>query len=138
MDLPAYTDALMGRYLNPGIEHRTHQIAMDGSQKLPQRILGTVRDNLAAGRSVDRLATVVSAWMLYLNGRDQTGASHELSDPMAHQLTKAAASGDPIANLLALREIFGDDLPRNETFTAAVRRAHAALFGGVLTALEAS
>ena len=38
------------RYANPAIRHRTWQIAMDGSQKLPQRILGTLADNRAAGR----------------------------------------------------------------------------------------
>ncbi|GIR51069.1 MAG: hypothetical protein CM15mP60_1300 [Alphaproteobacteria bacterium] len=53
-DLPAYCAALMSRYCNPAIQHRTWQIAMDGSQKLPQRILGTLRDNLAAGRMPKR------------------------------------------------------------------------------------
>ncbi len=42
-DLNAYADALLDRYANPAIRHRTWQIAMDGSQKLPQRLLGTLR-----------------------------------------------------------------------------------------------
>ena len=37
-DLAAYASALAARYANPAIRHRTWQIAMDGSQKLPQRI----------------------------------------------------------------------------------------------------
>jgi fructuronate reductase len=37
---------------NPAIRHRTWQIAMDGSQKLPQRILGTITDNLDAGQTL--------------------------------------------------------------------------------------
>jgi fructuronate reductase len=31
------------RYSNPALRHRTWQIAMDGSQKLPQRMLDSVR-----------------------------------------------------------------------------------------------
>lgn len=45
VDLAAYAAALLQRYANPGIRHRTWQICMDGSQKLPQRILGTVQEN---------------------------------------------------------------------------------------------
>ena len=33
--------ALCERFGNPALKHRTWQIAMDGSQKLPQRLLGT-------------------------------------------------------------------------------------------------
>ena len=39
-DLAAYKDALMGRFADPALRHRTVQIAMDGSQKLPYRLLG--------------------------------------------------------------------------------------------------
>jgi len=49
------------RFANPALKHRTWQIAMDGSQKLPQRLLGTIRDRLAAGGSIDRLALGVAA-----------------------------------------------------------------------------
>ena len=41
--------SLVARFRNPALRHRTWQIAMDGTQKLPQRLLGTVRDRLAAG-----------------------------------------------------------------------------------------
>ncbi len=51
VDLGAYAEALMARYRNPAIRHRTWQIAMDGSQKLPQRILGTMAEGLEAGRA---------------------------------------------------------------------------------------
>ena len=42
----------MTRFRNPALPHRTQQIAMDGSQKLPQRLLGTIRDRIAAGAPV--------------------------------------------------------------------------------------
>ena len=47
-DLAGYKRSLLERFANPALKHRTWQIAMDGSQKLPQRLLGTIRDRLAA------------------------------------------------------------------------------------------
>ena len=38
-DLDTYKNELMGRFANPVLRHRTTQIAMDGSQKLPYRLL---------------------------------------------------------------------------------------------------
>src|SRR3546814_7536564 len=36
-DLAAYANALLDRFANPALDHRLIQIAMDGSQKIPQR-----------------------------------------------------------------------------------------------------
>ena len=54
-DLAAYQASLLERFANPAIRHRTAQIAMDGSQKLPQRLLGTIRDQLRAGGPIRHL-----------------------------------------------------------------------------------
>ncbi|MDZ4136050.1 MAG: mannitol dehydrogenase family protein, partial [Paracoccaceae bacterium] len=61
VDLAEYAQALLERYQNPAIAHRTWQIAMDGSQKLPQRILGTRADTHAAGRASPGLTLAVAA-----------------------------------------------------------------------------
>ena len=53
-DLTAYEDELLERFANPALRHRTIQIAMDGSQKLPMRLLGTIRDRRRAGAEPDR------------------------------------------------------------------------------------
>src|SRR6185369_15860514 len=45
-DLAAYGASLLQRFSNPALHHRTWQIAMDGSQKLPQRLLATMQDRL--------------------------------------------------------------------------------------------
>ena len=50
-DVAAYKRALIERFDNPALKHRTWQICMDGSQKLPQRLLGSIRDRLAGGRA---------------------------------------------------------------------------------------
>jgi fructuronate reductase len=115
LDLPAYRASLVDRFANPALAHRTHQIAMDGSQKLPQRLLGTVRDRLAAGAPIHRLALGIAAWLHYLRGRDEAGQAYALEDPLSAQLSAlsdgAAASADPLQrarHLVQLPAVFGD------------------------------
>jgi fructuronate reductase len=125
VDVLAYRDALVERFRNPALPHRTQQIAMDGSQKLPQRLLATARDNLAAGRSIRLTALAVAGWMRYAAGVDETGRTIAVSDPLAAQFADiAAAHRDNPAGLarglLALRAIFGDDLAADPRFVAPV------------------
>jgi Mannitol-1-phosphate/altronate dehydrogenases len=132
-DLQSYKQALVTRFKNPALKHRTAQIAMDGSQKLPQRLLGTIRDRLAKDKSIRRLALGVAAWMRYVTGWDERGAPIEVRDPMAERLRRIADEGgsDPRAiahGLLRVSEVFGDDLPNNPAFTSAVTDALDTLF----------
>ncbi|STM40980.1 mannitol dehydrogenase domain-containing protein [Escherichia coli] len=64
-DLNAYATLLIERFSNPSLRHRTWQIAMDGSQKLPQRLLDPVRLHLQNGGSWRHLALGVAGWMRY-------------------------------------------------------------------------
>ncbi|MDO9637298.1 MAG: mannitol dehydrogenase family protein [Pseudotabrizicola sp.] len=125
VSLPDYAAALRARYANPGIRHRTWQIAMDGSQKLPQRILGTLETNLAAGRPCPGLMLAVAAWMIYVRGTDLAGQPIEVKDPLAPRLRAAATSDDPVGALLALREVFPKDLAAR--LAEPVRAAYADL-----------
>jgi fructuronate reductase len=118
-DLTRYKAALLERFANPALKHRTWQIAMDGSQKLPQRLLGTIRDRLATGQPFDRLALGVAAWMRYVGGVDEQGQPIDVRDPLADRLKTLPDA----ASLLGVREVFGDDLPNNPTFVAAVTEA---------------
>ncbi|WP_419899203.1 mannitol dehydrogenase family protein [Roseomonas sp. USHLN139] len=127
-DLEAYTDALLRRFGNPAIRHRTWQIAMDGSQKLPQRLLSTVRERLAAGLPIPALALAVAAWVRYVGGTDERGAPIDLRDPMAAELRARLDAAGPapaerVAAMLAVEPIFGTDLPANPVFVAAVTTA---------------
>jgi fructuronate reductase len=108
---PAYCAGLLARFANPALAHRTAQIAMDGSQKLPLRILTSIRSNLAQGLPHDRLALVIAAWLNYLRGADETGKSFEPSDPLRASLRAAADAADSGAAARMLFErvaIFGD------------------------------
>jgi len=127
IDLAAYRDALVTRFANPALPHRTQQIAMDGSQKLPQRILATVRENLAEGRSVTLGALAVAGWMRYVSGEDEAGRPIKVSDPLAPRLAAIvqAAGRDPPAiarGLLSVREIFDEDLHNEPRFAEPVAR----------------
>jgi fructuronate reductase len=100
-DLAAYSQSLLQRFSNPALHHRTWQIAMDGSQKLPQRLLGTMRDRLALGLSIDTHALAVAGWMRYVTGLDEQGRKIDVRDPLATGLAAIAATTGPIAARLA-------------------------------------
>jgi len=132
-DLAAYRARLIERFANPALAHRTLQIAMDGSQKIPQRWLGTVRDRLAAGVSIDRLALAVAAWLHFLRGVDEAGQRYSIDDPLAGAL---AALGDDAQALCGFTPVFGE-LGREPRFVAPVAKAMAALrTNGVRATLE--
>ena len=130
-NLPDYTRALFERYSNPAIRHLTWQIAMDGSQKLPQRILGTIAENLAAERASPGLVLAVAAWMLYVGAVDETGQVIDVQDPLAELLKSLSDSGkDAVAKvdaLLSLREIFPESLAINPLFQNALYQAFSSL-----------
>ncbi len=114
-DLPAYQGQVLERFANPHLHHRTLQIAMDGSQKLPQRLLDTIRDRRRAGAEPRAAALGVAAWMRFVSAR-RTDAGRPLSvdDPLAGAIAaRLGGREDPggvVDALLSMTEIFGDDL----------------------------
>jgi fructuronate reductase len=132
-DVAGYKRSLIDRFRNRALKHRTWQIAMDGTQKLPQRLLGTVRDRLARGLTVDRHALGVAAWMRYVAGTDEAGKPIDVRDPLTADLAAIAREAGPVADrlapaLLGVRAVFGDDLPGQPQFRTAVTRALDALY----------
>lgn len=128
-----YARALLARFQNPAIRHRTWQIAMDGSQKLPQRLLGTIRERLKAGAPIDHLALGVAAWMRYVTGTDEKGAEIDVRDPLAAELKRRTDAAGRDASALAgaltgIEAIFGTDLPGETRFTRPVTAHLASLF----------
>ena len=85
-DLAAYSASLLQRFSNPALHHRTWQIAMDGSQKLPQRLLATMQDRLRLGLSIDTHALAVAGWMRYVTAKDEQGRAIDVRDPLAREL----------------------------------------------------
>ena len=127
-DVTAYKRALMERYANPALKHRTWQICMDGSQKLPQRLLGSIRDRLAAGAPITRLVMGVAGWMRYITGTDEQGKPIDVRDPLSARLRAVADQAGLDAERLApalldMREIFSADLAADLRFRGAVTDA---------------
>lgn len=122
-DPAAYRAALSRRYANSALSHRTRQIAMDGSQKLPQRLLAPIRERLAAGKSSPALTLAVAAWIRWQMGEDDDGRTHVVDDPLSEE-TAAIVLGsgrDPrrlAASMLSLSAVFGEDLRREPGFVA--------------------
>ncbi len=109
LDVAAYRRALMARFDNPALQHGTRQIAMDGSQKLPQRLLAPIAARLQAGGSIDALSLAVAAWVRWQGARDDRGEAYVVDDPLAgaiaarlEGLSDAAARVDAIMGLEAV------------------------------------
>ncbi len=125
--LSDYVIELLTRYKNKNIEHLTEQIASDGSQKLPQRLLGTINDNLNLGRSITLLCESVAGWIRYTGGIDESGKSINVSDPMSERLLKIHTSNNKVKVIveeyLAINEIFPTSLKSNIAFKTTLEEA---------------
>ncbi|MDT8701158.1 mannitol dehydrogenase family protein [Kluyvera ascorbata] len=131
VDLARYADLLIERYTNPALRHRTWQIAMDGSQKLPQRMLDSVRWHLADNSSFALLALGVAGWMRYVGGVDEQGNAIEVCDPLLPVIQAAVQQSEEgesrVKALLAIEAIFGKDLPQEGRFVDLVTSAYLSL-----------
>ena len=91
MDLDRYRADLLARFANPAIAHQTFQIAMDGTEKLPQRILAPAVETRAAGGDIRPFAFAVAAWMRYCLGRTENGDAYALRDPREAEIRAVLA-----------------------------------------------
>jgi fructuronate reductase len=138
-DPAAYRAQLRARFANGALMHRTHQIAMDGSQKLPQRWLQTITATRRADRPVPPALTLALAgWIRWQAGVSDAGVPFVVDDPLAAETFAAlcAADGDRAAEvrgLLSIGAIFGSELPADADFVAALTRAYAAIANGSAT-----
>lgn len=131
VDLHAYARAILGRFENRALEHRTRQIAMDGSQKLPVRLLQTTWDRLGAGAVPLVTPFSVACWMRWVTRTDGEGKAIAVQDPLASRFAQIAEEGAAHASegraafiggkLLAVSEVFGlEDLVQNTAFVEPV------------------
>jgi fructuronate reductase len=96
-DLSAYANALIDRFKNPALNHRLTQIAMDGSQKIPQRWLETLAHHQEHGQPCPAILAGIAAWLCHIRGDNGP-----VDDPMAETLKAAwdAAGKDNIVAAL--------------------------------------
>lgn len=127
VDLTTYADSLIDRFANPALQHRTWQIAMDGSQKLPQRMLDGIRVHLERHTVWPLLALGVAGWMRYVSGTDDQENAIDVRDPLSEKIrgiVSTSSEADRVTALLRLSEIFGHDLPQTPAFVDAIVQAY--------------
>jgi len=127
-----YIRTLLARFANPALHHRLEQIAIDGSQKLPQRLLAPLRERIANGQTSRLICFAISAWMSFIRKRIGAGNAHALDDPLRDTLGKALVrgSGDAanvVGELLDIEAVFGADLRQH----APTRRLLAAQLAAI-------
>ena len=101
----AYRDALLDRFANPRMHHRLAQIAADGSQKLPVRILPVLRAR--ARRRPDARRARPGRWppgSCHLRGRRRARCDDVRADQMV------ALAGGPLPD--AVRRVLDASTPR--------------------------
>lgn len=87
-DTSSYIGALLARFRNPAIRHRTDQIAMDGTLKLPVRWLPTLRDGAAAGMPMRGLSHLLALWLVHWRGTAEDGSTIVHDDPGADAMRR--------------------------------------------------
>ena len=131
VNLQQYAEKLIERFSNPSLKHRTWQIAMDGTQKLPQRLLDSIRWHITHNSDFSLLALGVAGWMRYVGGIDDHKQIIDLRDPMMDELKKLVTASDDgierVNALLTLDAVFGSDLPNNSLFKDKVTQHYLCL-----------
>ncbi len=124
LDFADYANDLVERFRNPSIAHETRQIAMDGTEKLPQRLLHPAQDALKDGKDIGTYAIAVAFWMAYLHKMMTQGNGSDISDPRQAEIT-FAMSGQTSAQglysaLSQLPGLFPQALASSSFWTQAV------------------
>ena len=114
-DPRSYRQQLVARFRNSALDHRTRQIAMDGSQKLPQRLVAPLLERRARGIPCPDQCLAIAAWMRWQTGSDEQGHPYTVDDPLAGTTREALARSDQDAGsmvraLLSIPQVFDPKL----------------------------
>ncbi|WP_095101486.1 mannitol dehydrogenase family protein [Pseudomonas sp. Irchel 3A5] len=136
IDLSLYARDLIARFANDSLQHRLRQIAMDGSQKLPQRWLLGAQQLLDDGRDIACTALGVAAWICYCTQPTE----QVIDDPLNATFADLAGRFEDAALVdafLELDEVFPAALANRPAFRDAVQQAYSSLVGeGISSVLQ--
>jgi fructuronate reductase len=132
VDVPRYVDELFARFANAALDHRTCQVASDGSAKLPARITGAVLHHASRGRVPRVLALTVAAYIrcLATPGAYDTAALGTIADPARDRLEalgRRAHDSRELVEAVFELGIFAPALAQATPFVDAVAELHAVL-----------
>jgi mannitol 2-dehydrogenase len=124
VDINQYSNTLIERFSNPTIMDQLPRICLNASGKIPQFIMPSIAEAIWVTGPFRRLCFVTAAWFHYINGVDDRGNTFEVDDPMREELqAKARAGGANPAELLSIKNLFGDDLRGDKRFLQEVTTA---------------
>ncbi|MEO1070538.1 MAG: mannitol dehydrogenase family protein, partial [Cyanobacteria bacterium J06638_6] len=120
IQLDSYKQTLIERFANPKVRDQLSRLCLNGSDKIPKFMLGSLRNKLSQGESITYLSFAIALWFRYLIGTDEQGQPLPIDDPMAPLLTEKALLGkDDPTPLLSIGQIFGS-LSDSPTFVTTV------------------
>jgi mannitol 2-dehydrogenase len=129
---------LIRRFSNSAISDKVQRLAEDGSQKIPNFILPTIRHNLRSGGSITYACRALAAWLRYMEGVDEQRAPIAIKDSRKDQIAGALrGAADDVRPVLGLTEIFGTDLRESQRFVEELSAALATIRRGGVSALLA-
>ncbi|WP_395339225.1 mannitol dehydrogenase family protein [Ningiella sp. W23] len=124
IDAQHYCHELLTRFSNEHLHHRCYQIAMDGSQKLPQRLLAPLHWRLINEQEVRGICLVIAAWMQYVSGIGFDGQEITVQDPFADDLAALAKAHrhhredtqSYIERMINFEAVFGSEFKQDPAF----------------------
>ncbi|MEH6550560.1 MAG: mannitol dehydrogenase family protein [Pseudomonadales bacterium] len=130
LDLQRYAREILARFENPAIRHFLSQIAWDSSQKIPFRLLGTIQDNLLAGRSCDLQCLAVAAWMRLI--QKMSREQQAITDPLSARLQQIGQCEDQsdescVDAFLSITDMFPPSLAADLCFRQSVMASYSHL-----------
>ena len=119
IDLEQYAEDLLCRFANQSLQHKTIQIATDGSQKIPQRWLQGLALLIQKSQPYTCTLTGIAAWFRFLSGKNDSGQSFNIEDPLADEFAQCirqnnSNSGQLIHSLLSNQKVFQPSLSDNQ------------------------
>lgn len=124
-DIQQYRTDLIARFRNSSLGHRTAQVAMDGSQKLPVRLIAPALERLGSGHKIRALSMAIAMWIQFTTGLDNSGRRRALDDPLREVLQNWPSSGEHNINevvetALRLEAVFGYEAVHNAPLRSAI------------------
>jgi mannitol 2-dehydrogenase len=121
VDLTEYKKTLIERFANPAIRDQLSRIGIYGSSGIPKFVLPSIEEQLQRGGPIKQLSFTIASWFRFLSGLDESGKEMPMLDPMAPALReRAKAAGRDARQLLAMREIFSEELANSPAFVKEV------------------
>jgi mannitol 2-dehydrogenase len=124
VDLTEYKKTLIERFANPAIRDQLSRIGIYGSSGIPKFVLPSIEEQLQRRGPIKLLSFTVASWFRFLGGLDESGKEMPMLGPLAPTLRQRAKAAERDARqLLAMREIFSEELANSPAFVKEVSDA---------------